>query len=295
MSQKTISHYEHLKHQWTKKHERIHHKLLKKHEGAFAWLQQAAQQLTVGSLASIFMLTTPTTSFITQLVTTSSPQHVVEQKTPHTKAMLIEDLHSILPSVVQPLTDEQNQAITAKLTEYFNIPVYTSLEEKRLDRTYGLIGQEQHLMRYPGDTIETHFETAADAALYAKTGMAPGRGAWGYFAQSGSLTKQDIEREKYYIAVQTFLAPGWHEHANEYYKFFKFRKMVVINPENGKAVVVVIGDSGPAEFTGKHLGGSPEVMTYLERKDGAQKGPVLYYFIDDPDDKVPLGPIQITQ
>lgn len=124
--------------------------------------------------------------------------------------------------------------------------------------------------------------------------MAPGRGAWRYFADSQeSLTQKEIDQEKYYIAVQTFLAPGYYSHVKEYSEFFKFRKMLVVNPENGKAMVVVIGDSGPAVWTGKQLGGSPEVMSYLERVDGAQKGPVLYFFIDDPSDTVPLGPIEI--
>lgn len=70
---------------------------------------------------------------------------------------------------------------------------------------------------------------------------------------------------------------------------------VVVNPENGKALVADIGDAGPATFTHKHLGGSPEVMSYLERVDGAQVGPVVYFFINDPDNKVPLGPINITK
>ena len=69
--------------------------------------------------------------------------------------------------------------------------------------------------------------------------------------------------------------------------------MLVVNPENGKAMVVVIGDAGPAAWTGKHLGGSPEVMRYLERQDGRARGPVLYFFIDDFDDNITLGPIEI--
>lgn len=69
--------------------------------------------------------------------------------------------------------------------------------------------------------------------------------------------------------------------------------MLVVNPNNGKAIVADIADAGPAEWTEKHLGGSPEVMHYLERFDGKQKGSVLYFFIDDPDDKVKLGPIEM--
>ncbi len=99
--------------------------------------------------------------------------------------------------------------------------------------------------------------------------------------------------EKYYVAVQTFLAPGWNDDVRGHYNFFRYRKMLVVNAQNGKAMVVVIGDAGPAPFTGKHLGGSPEVMAHLERKDGGARGPVLYFFIDDPDDTIPLGPIDV--
>ena len=67
--------------------------------------------------------------------------------------------------------------------------------------------------------------------------------------------------------------------------------MLVVNPHNGKAIVVVIADAGPAQWTGKQLGGSPEVMKYLERYDGTQVRGVLYFFIDDPNNEVPLGPI----
>jgi hypothetical protein len=126
--------------------------------------------------------------------------------------------------------------------------------------------------------------------------MAPGRGAWGYFVSSkADMIQKDIEREKYYIAVQTFLSEGWSEDVRGYYDFFKYRKMIVVNPENGKAVIAVIGDAGPAEWTGKHLGGSPEVMEYLERQDGAAKGPVLFFFTNDPNDSLRLGPIRVQQ
>jgi hypothetical protein len=107
--------------------------------------------------------------------------------------------------------------------------------------------------------------------------------------------EKSTQQEKYYIAVQTFLSPGWDQNSRELSEFFKFRKMLVVNPQNGKAIVVVIGDSGPAPWTGKHLGGSPEVMKYLERVDGKQKGPVLYFFLDDPNDTIPLGPFEMQQ
>jgi len=123
--------------------------------------------------------------------------------------------------------------------------------------------------------------------------MAPGLGAWGYFANSESeITQTDKLREKYYIAVPTFIAPGFNTHVSEYRDFFKYKKMILVNPQNGKAIIADVGDAGPATWTGKHLGGSPEVMKYLERVD---RTPVLYFFVDDPEDKVPLGPIKLLR
>ncbi|MBI4097102.1 MAG: hypothetical protein HY428_01675 [Candidatus Levybacteria bacterium] len=142
--------------------------------------------------------------------------------------------------------------------------------------------------------MATHFATQEDAEKYYSSGMATGLGAWGYFASSkDAMTEKDVLREKYYIAVQTFLAPGFQENVSDRYNFFKYRKMLVVNPQNGKAIVCIIGDAGPAEWTGKSLGGSPEVMKYLERVDGKARGSVLYYFVDDPSDTIPLGPVEV--
>lgn len=211
------------------------------------------------------------------------------------KIFVINDLSKILPQTVEPLTDAQEKQITNVFARYYGVNAIAELDGKRLNRSYGYIGAEQHLRRFDGDTMEAHFDPpaggAADSEKYYSSGMAPGRGAWGYFGSDEKAT----QREKYYIAVQTFLSPGWQENSKEMYAFFKFRKMLVVNPQNGKAVVAVIGDAGPAAWTGKHLGGSPEVMKYLERVDGRQKGPVLYFFLDDPDDTIPLGPLSITQ
>jgi hypothetical protein len=159
-----------------------------------------------------------------------------------------------------------------------------------------VIGGEQHLYRYPGDVLEAHARDAQDWAMYGSSGIAPGLGAYGYFAPSKEAMTHEIEqRERYYLAVQTFLSPGFAERVGEYRDFYKFRKMLVINPKTGQAVVAVIGDAGPAEWTGKHLGGSPEVMHELGLAGGPRKGPVLYYFVEDPNNEIPLGPINLTE
>ena len=289
--------YEDLKKKWQQLHTDLQDAFWDKHSKSLEWLDKSTKQIMLGSMTGLLLLSHPAVSpiYAERLLPpppTPTGQQVVASPV-RTQEQLISDLKTILPHQVQPLNTDQETQIGQKLTEYFGISASAALQGKRLNRSYGLIGAEQHLMRYPGDTIDTHF-SSADDARFASSGMAPGRGAWGYFAQSQeAMTQKDIDREKYYIAVQSFLSPGWNENVNEMYNFFKYRKMLVVNPENGKAMVVVIGDAGPAEWTGKHLGGSPEVMSYLERQDGGAKGPVLYYFLDDPEDKIPLGVVTI--
>ena len=283
--------YEYLKKIWRKRHSKLEKEIFEKHKESFQWLCENSKQLAVGSLAGLFLLTSP---IIPKIPTAFSSANAQISKTIDKKVFLVHDLRNVLPQTVRPLTSDEEKNVAEILTRTFGLRVTPELNGKRLNTSYGLIGQEQHLTRYPGDTMFSHFEDTQSAEKYWSYGMAPGLGAYGYFAKSEeTITQKDIDREKYYIAVQTFLAPGFNQNPKEYIDFFKYRKMLVVNPQNGKAMLADIADAGPAEWTGKQLGGSPEVMNYLERYDGAQRGPVLYFFIDDPDDKIPLGPISM--
>lgn len=282
--------YESLRDKWIKRHKDLQEKLWVKHGDVISDFVNGTKNFAIGSISGLMLLSSPAANLIgaTNALTTEEHKLPVEKN-----VFLISDFLSVLPKEVRPLTQKEEESVAAILIRDFGFKVTAELLGIRLNRSYGYIGAEQHLARYPGDTMATHFENSEDSNKHYSSGMAPGLGAWGYFANSRSeLSRKDIDREKYYIAAQTFLAPGFAEHTGEYISFFKFRKMLVVNPQNGRAIVVVIGDAGPAEFTGKSLGGSPEVMRYLERVDGSGRGPVLYFFIDDPEDKVPLGPVK---
>ena len=288
----TTSHYRHLRDRWRARHQDLQKILWSKHRESLDWLSNNYRQLVAGSLGGLMLLTghtsTPNINF---------PQAIASEATEKTvdkKVFLISDLAKVLPPSIRPLNADEEQKALDILSRTFHIKIAAQLEGKRLNRSYGLIGAEQHLARYPGDTLSTHFDSEEESQFYWQSGMAPGLGAWRYFANSAeSLTQLDIDREKYYIAVQTFLSKDFNTRFAEYRDFYKYRKMLVVNPNNGKAIIADIADAGPGESTGKHLGGSPEVMHYLERFDGRQRGPVLYFFVDDPNDKIPLGPVQI--
>lgn len=285
--------YKFLRDKWIKKHKDIQEKIVTKHRESFEWLTENSKQFAVGSLGGLMLLTSA--------LHKSPPQQEIivagqEAQKIDNKVFLLADLANEVPDEVRPLTDAEETRIGDLLSKHYAMKVSAGINGLRLNRSYGLIGAEQHLARYPGDSMSTHFDNPEDSEKYYSSGMAPGLGAWGYFTTSKSnMTEEDVMREKYYLAVQTFLSPNFNSRVAEYRDFFRFRKMLVVNPVNGKAVVAVIGDAGPAEWTGKHLGGSPEVMKHLERVDGRARGPVLYFFIDDPTDSIPLGPVEPLQ
>lgn len=276
--------FEYLKNKWTLRHKAIQNKFWDNHA-------ESLKHLALGSLGGLMLLSAPHQKLPSSNLIVSQDDAL---KNYDPNLLLAEKLSNKLPKEVKPLDYLEEKDITDILSQNFGFKAAAQIDGIRLNRNYGLIGGEQHLYRYPGDNLHAHADSAIDWAKFGDAGIAPGLGAWGYFTPSQKeFNKIDKERERYYLAIQTFLTPGFAENATKYRDFFKFRKMVVVNPKTGQAVVAVIGDAGPAEFTGKHLGGSPEVMDALGLGAGPRKGPVLYFFIDDPEDKVPLGPIKV--
>jgi len=203
---------------------------------------------------------------------------------------LIDLLKGILPERARPLTQGEEKKLEQVFEKVIGVKTKADLEGEHLNTTYGYIGAEQHLARYPGDNIYNHPKIPS-----GDEGIAPGLGAWGYFSQSReNLTKSLEETEKWYAVVQTLYLPDWNKRAKYLREWYKYRKVLVVNTDNGNAVVAAIADSGPAAWTGRHFGGSPEVMEYLGGSK-YKKGLVLVFFVDDPENKVPLGPVDYNK
>lgn len=290
------SHYSQLKKVWLAKHKLAKRQLSQKHGEAIDWLNgKIPSKEHIASAAVGAMMLSNTLPVVTAaVIPAQSPVAETHVDIVDRSVLLKQHLSSLVPAQVRPLSREEETVLSQALSSDFGFNMSAELDGKRLNRSFGYIGAEQHLMRYPGDLMYSHLEleAAGNHTIYS-SGMAPGRGAWGYFAKSKvEMTSHDIEREKWYIAVPTFLAPGFYDSVKSHYEWFRYRKMLVINPKTGQSVVVDIGDAGPAQWTGKHLGGSPEVMIALGLEKGPRKGAVLYFFIDDKGDKIPLGPVK---
>lgn len=262
--------------------------------------EHSVKIIGAGAIAGSLLLSPPS-----PVSTLPSPKEIIEKlknddlvslKSP--KKVLVDSLKSILPKRARPLSGNEEKVLEQVFQQLLGISARTTLEKQHLNTTYGYIGAEQHLRRYPGDSLSAHAPTPNSfggvghgEGQILRSGIAPGLGAWGYFALSkSSMTKELEETEKWYAVVQTLYLPEWNTNQPFLKNWYKHRKVLIVNTENGNAVVAAIADSGPAAWTGKHFGGSPEVMNHLGGSR-YKKGPVVIFFVDDPENKVPLGPV----
>ncbi len=253
--------------------------------------EHSAKLIGAGALTGALLLSPPSSTF----KSFSQPLAIVRQiadkvnnsSEKPTQKSLVDALKEMLPEKARPLNREEEKSLEVLFKEKIGINAKATLEGEHLNTTYGYIGAEQHLRRYPGDVLQNHGSIADQ-----KEGIAPGLGAWGYFASSKEkLTPRLVETEKWYAVVQTLYLPDWNTRQPYLRDWYKYRKVLIVNTSNGQAVVAAIADSGPAAWTGKHFGGSPEVMDYLGGPR-YKKGAVILFFVDDPENKVPLGPVQ---
>ena len=200
------------------------------------------------------------------------------------KQLLARLLSKLLPKTSRLLTKDEEDQLTQVIYQTLGIKAVAELDGNRLNHQLGKIGLEQHLKRYPGDTLQ--------GRSFPQAGLAPNKGAWGYFAPNrAALASRQINMEKYYVAVQTLYLPDWQSRLKELRDWYKYRKVLVINPATGSAVVAVIADAGPAQWTGKQFGGSPQVMHDLDLYPQKTQGQVILLFVDDPNNQIPLGPV----
>ncbi len=240
--------------------------------------EKSTQILASAGLTGALLFSTPTASPVP-----TPGQFFAQSQT--FNSSLSQDLAPATPHFPTKLNEDSASKIETIIKDQTGLPVKATLEGQSLNHQIGYVGYEQHLQRFPGDTIALHDDEQV-------AGIAPGRGAWGYFAYSqAQLTTQDYQREKWYSVAQTLYLPEWNTNFKYLRDWYKYRKILIVNPKNGQAVVTDLADSGPAQWTGKQFGASPEAMKALDLHKGPRKGLVIFLFVDDPQNKIPLGPL----
>jgi hypothetical protein len=283
-------------------YERVKHRFHHTHQEASDWLKvksidvedfrtKSQQLLAATSLAGSMMLHQPVDAQVLEKIQSQEDEtqrKQLAQASLEEQELVISKLKSIVQMPPGNLNKEDELYMEQQLTDMLGFSVTAELDGNRLNHTIGIMGGEQHLRRYPTDALQGH-----DA--YQESGIAPNRGAFGWFTENGELTNEAVQREKYYFAVQTLYLPNWNSDHQQLKTWYKFRKMIAINPAEETAVVGVVGDAGPAEWVKKQYGGSPEVIREGKIWSQKSRGRVILLFVEDPENKIPLGSIPLRQ
>jgi len=199
---------------------------------------------------------------------------------------VLEKMINTLKQPVGSLPREQSLYLEQQISDLLGFEVASELDQIHLPHTFGILAALPHLRRHPQDQITDH-------PTMQEAGLAPHRSSFGWFTEMGQLTQLAIEREKYFVSIQVDLLPEWRTSAQKLTEWYKYRKVVVINPVHELAVVACVGDFGPGNWIQHQFGASPEIVRHLGAWDLESQGKMFVFLVNDPTNKIALGPVKM--
>lgn len=198
---------------------------------------------------------------------------------------IINKMSELLQLPAGQLEEESELYLEQQLSDIFGFDVSATLEGQKLLFSTGIMKALPHLKRYPTDILENHTN-------YHEAGINRNRSAFGWFSGNAEPDQITVSQEKYYISVPLYFQSDWSSQHTQLKQWYKFRKVIVINPAERIAVVGVVGDIGPTTYTRYQFGGSPELIHEGKIWSPKAAGKVLVLFLHDAENTIPAGPIQ---
>lgn len=174
-----------------------------------------------------------------------------------------------------------------QLTDIFGFEVTSQLEGRDLPFIIGTMAAAPHNKRFPSDQLTDH-------GRYLEAGMAPTRTQFGWMLDSGQLSDTAVNQEAFGISLPLTYLPEWQTGHQDIKSWFKFRKVVVINPFELRAVVCAVNHIAPVSTLKYQFEGSPELIRMGSIWSPKTQGRVIVLFVNDEQNQVPLGPILLA-
>ncbi len=197
----------------------------------------------------------------------------------------LQKLEALIQKPPKNYQDEELLYLEQQLTDFLGFSISASMDKYKIPFIGGVMAAGAHLKRTPTDTLEDH-------QVILEAGLAKKRGYYGWFAPA-QLTEKQTEAERYYISLPIYLTKAWKMNPQKTAKWYKGKKLIVINPALEVAVVGVMADIGPYNLVRTQFQASPEVTRLAKIWHPASKGKVAVFFIEETEKEVPLGQISL--
>lgn len=186
----------------------------------------------------------------------------------------IQKLKDLVVLPPAPLDVQLGLYLEQQIAELTGVEVTTVLETHQLPQQMGIIKSLPHQKCHPTDTLTAHIHVL-------EAGFSEKRSRYGW---------QYDQNDEYSLSLPLMQFPIPEGERETYKQWYKYRKMLVINPIERKAVVAKVTD---IQFFPSHkyqFGGSPELIRAVRAWSPQSLGRVLLFYIPK-NNTHPCGPV----
>lgn len=183
----------------------------------------------------------------------------------------LQDLVILPPSRLEP---ETSLYLEQQISELTGIEITAELDGYQLPYQMGIIKSLPHIKRHPTDSLEAHTHVL-------EAGFSIKRNSYGWSYETP---------EEYSLSLPLHTFPILPDQRLSAKKWYKFRKMLVINPIERKAVIAAVTDTQFSPVQKYQFGGSPELIRDLHAWSPNTLGHVLIFFLAKTN-TYPYGPV----
>lgn len=174
-----------------------------------------------------------------------------------------------------------------QLSDIFGFEVTSKLDDHKLPFTLGTMAAAPHQRRYPKDKLGEHNR-------YPEAGMTQTRSSFGWMLEAGQLSATATKQEQYGLSLPLAYLPEWQQDYSQLKDWYRYRKMLVINPFELKAIIASVINIDLVSTLKYQFAGTPELIRAGFIWSPKASGRVLVFFINDEPDNIKVGPINLT-
>lgn len=207
-------------------------------------------------------------------------------------AVTHEEIESIFTKIAEfisssghDINQDELLYLEQQLSDIVGFTVSSQFENIALPYIWGKAKSLPHIKRHPTDNLDLH-EYIHEATITNK------RSVYGWLNLVQSTKEEIAIREQYSVTLPLLTFEHPELPSERFIQWFKYKKVLMINPQSKKMAVAQISNIVLPQQPKYALGLSPELSRNLETWRPPSQGNIFFLFVDDAQDKVPLGMLE---